>query len=68
VWPLYFESGHFFTYQQEVKSKHLEQHKPDRIHTINNSSYQKARIRAKLQHVRCMTFATLTLSACATLA
>lgn len=41
-----------FTYQQEVKSKHLEQHKPDRIHTINNSAYQKARARAKLDHVR----------------
>jgi integrase len=41
-----------FTYQQEVKSKHLQQHSPDRIHTINNSAYQKARARASLDHVR----------------
>ncbi|WP_230427152.1 tyrosine-type recombinase/integrase [Collimonas humicola] len=41
-----------FTYKQEVKDKKLPQHEPDRVDTINNTGWQKARSRANLTQVR----------------
>ena len=41
-----------FTYRREVKDPKIEPPKPDRIETINNNGWQKARKRAGLAQVR----------------
>lgn len=45
-------ADYVFTYRREIKDPRIEQHKPDRIETINNTAWQKARSRAKLGQVR----------------
>lgn len=41
-----------FTYKREIKDPKLEEHKPDRVDTINNTAWQSARSRAGLAQVR----------------
>lgn len=41
-----------FTYKREVKDPKIEQHKPDRVDSINNTAWQSARVRAGIPQVR----------------